>query len=274
MPADWTRYAGMDFGAVNTAAVYLAEERDRSTRAPTGRFIVYREYPDREFLPGKFAAEAHAVRMLKGGQHAFVRRRQGQRRRLARQVPRRRRPGRRAARVRRRGKEFYKGHEHPGDDEPCAGCRPGWFCVGTKKDVPKHCECLRVGHYCGVYVWVPPEGQDELTKLTLAILDYAFYDPKAEEVSVKQVTAYFDADNKPTTEAKAVKTVVATVSLDSDVRDTTNLLGPAKAGDAAAPPPVSPVLIRGSQRSRPSVAESILGSRLLLDALAPSSRRR
>src|SRR5262245_56099101 len=66
LPADWARYAGLDFGAVNTAAIYLAEERDRNSRMPTGRFIVYREYPDREFLPGKYAAEAHAVRMLKG----------------------------------------------------------------------------------------------------------------------------------------------------------------------------------------------------------------
>lgn len=66
LPDDWPRYAGLDFGAVNTAAVYLAEERDRDTRAPTGRFVAYREYPDREFVPGKYAAEAHAVRMLKG----------------------------------------------------------------------------------------------------------------------------------------------------------------------------------------------------------------
>src|SRR5262249_14692133 len=32
LPADWARYAGLDFGAVNTAAIYLAEERDRNSR--------------------------------------------------------------------------------------------------------------------------------------------------------------------------------------------------------------------------------------------------
>ena len=36
-----------------------------------------------------------------------------------------------------------------------------WFHAGCKKDVPKHCECLPVGHYCGVYVWVTCEGRNE-----------------------------------------------------------------------------------------------------------------
>jgi hypothetical protein len=52
-----------------------------------------------------------------------------------------------------------------------------WFCWGCKKDVPKDCTCLPVGHYCDTYVWVPMEGRDELSKLTLLILDIAYYDP-------------------------------------------------------------------------------------------------
>jgi len=66
LPGDWPRFAGLDFGAVNTAAVYSAQERDRASGVPTGRFIVYREYPDRKFLPGKREASAHTVRMLEG----------------------------------------------------------------------------------------------------------------------------------------------------------------------------------------------------------------
>jgi hypothetical protein len=52
-----------------------------------------------------------------------------------------------------------------------------WFGFGCKRCVPPRCYCTYIGHYCGVYVWVLPEGRDELTKLTLAILDYAIYEP-------------------------------------------------------------------------------------------------
>jgi hypothetical protein len=66
VPPEWLRYAGIDFGAVNTAAVFLAQERQPATRVPTGRFLLYREYPDREgCLPGKYAAPTHAKRLLK-----------------------------------------------------------------------------------------------------------------------------------------------------------------------------------------------------------------
>ena len=37
--------------------------------------------------------------------------------------------------------------------------------------------CLKVGQYCGMHIWVLPGGQDELTKLTLNILNYAYNDP-------------------------------------------------------------------------------------------------
>lgn len=52
-----------------------------------------------------------------------------------------------------------------------------WFCCGCKKDVPKHCDPLFVGHYGDTYVWVPPSGRNELSKLTLLIQDIAFYQP-------------------------------------------------------------------------------------------------
>lgn len=54
-PSHWERYGGVDFGAVNTAAVLLAEELD-SNNAPTGRFIAYREY-----APGKRTPEQHTA---------------------------------------------------------------------------------------------------------------------------------------------------------------------------------------------------------------------
>jgi hypothetical protein len=52
-----------------------------------------------------------------------------------------------------------------------------WFCWGPKSAVPKDCCCYFVGHYCDTYVWVPPSGRDQLTKLTLLIVDIAYYDP-------------------------------------------------------------------------------------------------
>ena len=51
--------------------------------------------------------------------------------------------------------------------------RPGWFVVGTKKDVPRH--ACYVGRYCDTYIWVPPENLEMLTRFTLAILDIHTY---------------------------------------------------------------------------------------------------
>jgi len=45
VPARWPRYLGLDFGPVNTAAVFLAEEQAPDfPHPPTGRLIAYREY--------------------------------------------------------------------------------------------------------------------------------------------------------------------------------------------------------------------------------------
>lgn len=65
LPDVYPRYGGLDFGAVNTAGIYFAAELGQD-RLPTGNYIAYREYPDRKYLPGKYAAETHAVRMLEG----------------------------------------------------------------------------------------------------------------------------------------------------------------------------------------------------------------
>jgi hypothetical protein len=49
--------------------------------------------------------------------------------------------------------------------------RPGWFCVGRRHEVPK--DATHVGHYRHTYVWVMPEGVNDLATFTLAILDIA-----------------------------------------------------------------------------------------------------
>jgi hypothetical protein len=92
-----------------------------------------------------------------------------------------------------------------------APCR--WFCAGPKKCVPKGC-CMPVGHYCGTYVWVPPEGREYLTSLTIAIMDYAINSAPAP--INKQVTYYLDENGIPTTQKQAVGQVSAGIAVDED----------------------------------------------------------
>ncbi len=86
-----------------------------------------------------------------------------------------------------------------------------WFHVGCKGDVPKHCECLYVGNYCGTYVWVDAAGRDELSKLTLAILDYALNSPPTKRS--KEVVFFLDELGLPTTQKDAVGRVTAQVAI-------------------------------------------------------------
>jgi hypothetical protein len=87
---------------------------------------------------------------------------------------------------------------------------PCWFHTGCKKCVPKHCPCI--GHFGDVYVWVLPDGRDQLSKLTLAILDYAINN--APVGLSKQVVFYLDEYGVPTQQRLAVGQVSATVAVD------------------------------------------------------------
>jgi hypothetical protein len=55
--------------------------------------------------------------------------------------------------------------------EDLAAIRPGWFHVGTRRDVPKG--ACYVGRSGDCYVWVGPEGMDGLTEFTLTVLKIA-----------------------------------------------------------------------------------------------------
>jgi hypothetical protein len=59
----------------------------------------------------------------------------------------------------------------------CLNAQMCWYCTGCKHDIPKDCGCGFVGHYCDTYIWVPPQGRDELSKLVLLIQDIAYYNP-------------------------------------------------------------------------------------------------
>ena len=96
---------------------------------------------------------------------------------------------------------------------------PCWFGSGCEKEVPKDC-CL-VGHYCTTYVWVGPEGRDELTKLTLAILDYALHD--SPQRLTKDVTFFVDALGLPTTQKDGVGQVKATIGINEQINSLLNI---------------------------------------------------
>ena len=100
--------------------------------------------------------------------------------------------------------------------------KPGccWFHVGCAKCVPKKGKCNLVGHYCGIYVWVGPEGRDELSKLTLAILDYAFNAPPMKRQ--KEVVYNLDVYGLPTSD-KSVAKVTATIAIDEQNESLLNI---------------------------------------------------
>ena len=56
----------------------------------------------------------------------------------------------------------------------CCDAPDCWFGYGTKKQIPSCCR--KVGHYCGTYVWVTPENFDQLSRVTMSILDIATAD--------------------------------------------------------------------------------------------------
>jgi hypothetical protein len=117
---------------------------------------------------------------------------------------------------------FYTGDptakvaDNPNSGEVTSECLKGspcWLCAGPKKCVPKGC-CIPVGHYCNTYVWVLPEGREYLTRLTIAIMDYAIN--AAPVPLTKQVTYYLDENGVPTTQKLAVGQVTAGVAVTED----------------------------------------------------------
>lgn len=68
-------------------------------------------------------------------------------------------------------KAWYPNGNNDECGRPCRVPPPGWYCVGGKSDVPKH--ACYVGRYCDTYVWVVPGGVEQLTLLTLTVLDFA-----------------------------------------------------------------------------------------------------
>lgn len=94
-----------------------------------------------------------------------------------------------------------------------------WFhvaCSTCADKVKKRNPCCLVGEHCGTTVWVcPGVGSDELTKLTLAILDYATNEPAKPKPKQKRfVTIYRTATNLPATRETASYVLQGEISVD------------------------------------------------------------
>lgn len=119
------------------------------------------------------------------------------------------------------GSEYSVAEHTNATGKVTSACLAGepWFGWGCKKCVPKECKCVKAGRCCGTYVWLLPGGQEELSKLTLVILDYATNPPQppppaAFRPTTKEVTWYFDAAGNPTTKDQAHREVHAVVPYD------------------------------------------------------------
>ncbi len=108
-----------------------------------------------------------------------------------------------------------------------------WLACGERKCLPKNCKCVKMGHYCGTYVWVVSGGQDELTKLTFTILDYAFSPQAPKSNRTKEVTWYIGENGLPVIRENAAQEIKAIVPFSDKVRlKTEGAELPANATDA------------------------------------------
>lgn len=81
----------------------------------------------------------------------------------------------------------------------------GWFCVGTKCDVPDN--ACYVGNHCDTYVWVMPEGVDGLSRFTITVLDIATGEIHApQRTVVKRYKGEPTPENLESTEVTSTET--------------------------------------------------------------------
>lgn len=106
------------------------------------------------------------------------------------------------------------------EEQPClnSAC---WFRWSCNKHLPKSADRRFVGRYGEVCVWVPLEGRDMLTRLTLWVLDYAVNDAVQFEKRTKTVEMYIDKNGDIVNEGQAsqflrtgVRKITATIPID------------------------------------------------------------
>jgi hypothetical protein len=105
-------------------------------------------------------------------------------------------------------KEFFAGEE-----AALAEYYPprGWYCVGTRKDVPKN--ACYIGAHGHTYVWVTPEGMNDLSIFTMGALDLA-----TGKLRTPQRTVVRTYKGKPTPD-NLVETKITTTEDDDEALD-------------------------------------------------------
>ena len=93
-----------------------------------------------------------------------------------------------------------------------------WFKQGDKKPSIRTGSCCQVGHYCGHYVWVPECHRDELSKLTLVILDIALNDPPTKPSSNAQPVQVSFENQATASSDEGEKIAVESMSDQSETR--------------------------------------------------------
>jgi hypothetical protein len=91
-----------------------------------------------------------------------------------------------------------------GDEEFATAIPKGWFCVGTKHDVPK--DARFCGSYHDVYVWVTDDGLDGLSRFYLTILRIALMETQQKTAQVTRTYEGAPSGGKlKTTEVRSVE---------------------------------------------------------------------
>ncbi|GAA5508022.1 hypothetical protein [Novipirellula caenicola] len=101
------------------------------------------------------------------------------------------------------GDSHYAGSSSTSSEVDLSCLHSGWFVVSCEKCArEKYDKCCLIGEHCGTVVCVPRgEGSNQLSLLTIALLDIAQNDPPT--VAKKRVKAYLTDKGKLTTEANA-----------------------------------------------------------------------
>ena len=91
-----------------------------------------------------------------------------------------------------------------GDEEFATAIPKGWFCVGTKHEVPRNARYC--GSYHDVYVWVMDDGLDGLSRFYLTILRIALLETSQRTAQVTRTYEGAPSSGKlKTTEVRSVE---------------------------------------------------------------------
>lgn len=121
--------------------------------------------------------------------------------------------------------ERLKGFFHGGTESFECMLPRGWFCAGSKCDVPEN--ACYVGQHCDTYVWVTPDGIDGLSRFTITVLDIATGEIHApQRTVVKKFKGEPIPENLQETEVTSTETDIDALhnaekfQLDRERRDT------------------------------------------------------